>query len=407
MKFTKDAIEALPFAEQGQVIVRHEEEPGFFLVVGKRTKTFTVQVDTIDRLGRRVTRKKTLGRHPQITVADARRAARAARVELAEASAPKTRRLTLGGALDELFAGLDADVAAGRRSTNTVTYYRWGAGILADWRDVPLARLSENPAEVRQRHAEVAAARGQSAARAAVVTLRRAYNLAFRQRLDPELPAYNPAMAVRLDAPQRRSTALDGAALPAWFAQLDRLDNPLRRAFHALTLLTGSRPGALAEARWEHIDLARRTLFIPRPKGGERRAFKVPLSREASRCLILARRAGAVLFPGSPWIFPAQSKSGHIEEWREDRNTLSHWGNDLRQSFRTFAATAGVPKTDSMALMNHAFGDVHDGYLTLRAMTHLRAEQQRISTHVRRLGGDPQLLRDKGAPLPSTARTRR
>ena len=311
---------------------------------------------------------------------------------MGQEAAPKSKRLTLGGALDEMFAGLEADVAQGRRSANTVTYYKWGAGLLADWRDVPLARLSENPAEVRARHGEVSAKRGQSAARAAVVTLRRAYNLAFRLRLDPALPAYNPAMAVRLDSPQRRSTALEARQLPDWFAALEQLDNPVRRAFHAMTLLSGSRPGALSEARWEHLDARSRTLLVPKPKGGERRAFKIPLSREMVRCLILARRAGAVLHSGSPWIFPAQSKSGHIEEWREDRDALSHWGNDLRQSFRTFAAAAGVPKTDSMALMNHAFGDVHDGYLTVRAMDHLRGEQQRISSHVRARAGDPALL---------------
>ena len=71
--------------------------------------------------------------------------------------------------------------------------------------------------------------------------------------------------------------------LPRWFAELENVGNPIRREFHLISLLSGSRPDALKKARWEHLNVKRRTLHIPKPKGGERKAFDIPLSRAMLR----------------------------------------------------------------------------------------------------------------------------
>jgi integrase len=42
------------------------------------------------------------------------------------------------------------------------------------------------------------------------------------------------------------------------------------------------------------------------------------------------------------WLFPADSEAGHLVEHKEERNVLSKWGNDLRQSYeRLLEATKG------------------------------------------------------------------
>ena len=83
-------------------------------------------------------------------------------------------------------------------------------------------------------------------------------------------------------------------------------------------------------------------------------------------CLIRAIRFGKQLYPlqGLEWVFPADSKSGHLSETKEDRETLSKWGNDLRQTFRTIATAAGVSEIDAKLLMNHAIPGVNAGYIT-------------------------------------------
>ncbi len=104
------------------------------------------------------------------------------------------------------------------------------------------------------------------------------------------------------------------------------------------------------------------------------------------RCLIRVMRFGHQMHPSHArqWIFPADSVSGHIVEQKEDRATLSKWGNDLRQSFRTIAAAAGVSEFDAKLLMNHAIPGVNAGYITRPKLLedHLRRQQQAISSTV-------------------------
>ena len=68
-------------------------------------------------------------------------------------------------------------------------------------------------------------------------------------------------------------------AIPAWMNDLAALDNPIRREFHLFLLPSGSRPDALKRAQISDIDFKARVLRIPKPKGGEAKAFDIPLSR--------------------------------------------------------------------------------------------------------------------------------
>ena len=130
----------------------------------------------------------------------------------------------------------------------------------------------------------------------------------------------------------------------------------------------------------------RRTLHISKPKGGKKRAFDIPLSRQMILCLIRAIRFGREMHPSQAreWVFPADSASGHLAETKEDRDELSKWGNDLRQTFRTIATAAGVSEIDAKLLMNHAMPGVNAGYITRHKLLHdhLRLQQQVISSAV-------------------------
>jgi hypothetical protein len=103
-------------------------------------------------------------------------------------------------------------------------------------------------------------------------------------------------------------------------------------------------------------------------------------------------RFGRQMYPSqaAEWIFPADSRSGHLVEQKEDRGTLSKWGNDLRQSFRTIPTAAGVSEFDAKLLMNHAIPRVNAGYITRHKLLedHLRSQQQAISGANLRLWGN-------------------
>ncbi|WP_394072645.1 site-specific integrase [Xanthobacter autotrophicus] len=150
-----------------------------------------------------------------------------------------------------------------------------------------------------------------------------------------------------------------------------------------MTLLSGSRPTALKNVRIEHIDFGSRLLHIRKPKGGAKKAFAIPLSRPMIRCILRTMRAARILYPDQAefWLFPADSDIGHLVEHKEDRDVLSKWGNDLRQSYRTLAQAAGVSELDVHLLMNHSLPGVNAGYITRDSLLrdHLRKQQERIS----------------------------
>jgi integrase len=212
-------------------------------------------------------------------------------------------------------------------------------------------------------------------------SLRAVYNHARKSNTD--LPAANPVSAIDWNKENRRNTGMGPNDISGWLKELYAMENPLRREFHLLILLSGSRPTALKKVRIEHIDLRRRLIHIPRPKGGEVKAFDIPLSRPMIGCIIRAIRWGRIMFSeqGKAWLFPADSEPGHLVEHKEERNVLSKWGNDLRQSYRTLAQAAGVSELDVHLLMNHSLPGVNAGYITRDRLLrdHLRQQQQRIS----------------------------
>ena len=121
------------------------------------------------------------------------------------------------------------------------------------------------------------------------------------------------------------------SSLPkAWMNDPAALDTPVRREFHLFLPLSGSRSDALKRAQFDQIDFHARVLHMPK-------AFDIPLSRAMILCLARVLRLGRLLYPTQErdWVFPADSTSGNLAEYKEDRRMLAKWGNDLRQTYRT------------------------------------------------------------------------
>jgi len=239
-----------------------------------------------------------------------------------------------------------------------------------------------DPALVAKKHDETTKTNGPYIANGSMRTLRAIYNHA--RKTNRSLPHDNPADAVDWNQEERRDTGMGASDLKGWFIELAALDNPIRREFHLFTLLSGSRPAALQAVKPSHIDFRRRILHISKPKGGKKRAFDIPLSRRMILCLIRALRFGRKMYPthAQNWLFPADSESGHLSETKEHRDTLSKWGNDLRQTFRTIATGSRVSELDAKLLMNHAVPGVNAGYITRHKLLedHLRSQQQAVSS---------------------------
>lgn len=382
---TDKAIARLPYAEAGQYKVRDAELKGFFLRIGKRTKTYMVQGEHWRDGFREFSMQKKLGDFGTISARDARTKAKEALGSFAKGERPgfpmrvAQGAITLSGAWERY---RDAHMVRKARADRTVANYRdYMERLLGDWLDEPLAKFGLRPELVIERHEKLTTKNGPYIANSVMKAFRAIYNHALKG--NRTLPAYNPALAIDWNPEQRRDTGMGVEDLSGWFAELAAMDKPLRREFHLLTLLTGSRPTALKTARIEHIDFRHRVLHIPKPKGGAEKAFDIPMSHAIMRCIVRAIRIGRKTHAvqAEYWLFPADSATGHLYETKEDRAILSKWGNDLRQTYRTLAQVAEVSELDIHLLMNHSLRGVNAGYITRDKLVrgHLRRQQERIS----------------------------
>jgi len=400
---TDKAIAGLTAPEKNWYLARDTELKGFFVVVGKRKRTFTVQGDLRQGGKRASTVRIAIGDCDEISTRTARATAksylaqlsqgvhpkaeeRAAKVVAAKAAEVPTAPSPGGITLREAWHRYrDAHLIRKERSEKTVAGYRDHVErIFAEWLDTPLKELGDDPAQVIRKHDTVTQENGPYMANGAMRTLRTIYNHA--RKANRELPANNPVSAIDWNGEKRRNTAMGTSDLKSWFLALAKINNPIRREFHLFTLLSGCRPEALKQVKPEHLDFRRRVLYVPKPKGGAKRAFDIPLSRQMVLCLIRAIRFGRAMHPtaAKDWVFPADSAAGHLAEQKEDRAILAKWGNELRQSFRTIATVAGVSEFDARLLMNHAIPGVNAGYITRHKLLedHLRSQQQAISDTV-------------------------
>ena len=429
-------IARLPAATEGQYVARDTDLKGFYLLVGKKRRRFMVQGDLRHEGKRATTIKVSVGDADELTAQKARGIAKGYLSEISKGRHPKPEAVRAQTIVAQAIATaedageapsqpitlrvaweryLETHLVRKNRSEGTIAGYRDHVErVLKEWLDKPLKDLADDADQVARKHDALTKESGPYGANGAMRTLRAIYNHA-RKKNKKALPADNPVDAVDWNPEERRNTAMGVKELIGWFEELVAIENPIRREFHLFTLLSGSRPTAIKTARPEHIDWMRRVLHIPTPKGGSKRAFDIPLSRQMIACLVRAMRYSRAMHPleAHSWIFAAGSNSGHLEEHKEDRGldgesnasasqkaVLSKWGNDLRQTFRTLATVAKVSEVDAKLLMNHAIPGVNGGYITREKIVedHLRSQQQAISGVVfgpiREHVGKPGPLRD-------------
>jgi len=396
LALTDKAIIALCLAPSGQQIIRDTEVSGFFVMIGKRTKTFMVQGD-LRANGKRQSIRIKIGEVGELKTREARAKAKELLGSIARGVDPRPKAQSSRDAQEDetkpantngptLRAAWtryrDSHLKRKGRSEGTIENFRDHVErLMGDWLDQPLSVLGNDPSLVAARHEKITSENGPYIANGCMRSLRAIYNHA--RKTARSLSAENPVIAVDWNTEKRRNTALSLSELASWIDELRAVENPVRREFHLFLLLSGSRPDALKHARIEHVHFQARILHIPKPKGGEMKAFDIPLSRAMIRGLVRVMRLGRALYPAQAqeWLFPADSDSGHLVEHKEDRATLSKWGNDLRQTYRTAAQATGIADLDIHLLMNHSVPGVNAGYINRSKLLsdHLRQQQEMIS----------------------------
>ncbi len=169
------------------------------IVVGRKTRTYTLQVDVMT-LGKRKTIKRKIGNALEFDAIAARQEAMRLTSEIRQEMGKYLNRgksLTLGQAWEDYARRLEARISTGERSAKTAKNYRdCMERLLADWLSVPLREIGEQPALISEKHKLLTAQAGPYQANRAMSTLRIVYNHALKKRLDPGLSPHNPVGSV-------------------------------------------------------------------------------------------------------------------------------------------------------------------------------------------------------------------
>ena len=315
---TDRVIAGLAMEKGVQKIVRDTDLPGFFVLVGARSKTFMVQADLRQGQRRQSVRLK-VGEVGRYSAREARAKAKALLGQISDGHDPRPKPEVAPEPVSSKndptlrvawTAYRDSHMRRKERSAKTEeTYADNIERLLKPWLDQPLCVLGNDPSVVKARHDELTQESGPYMANGCMRTLRAVYNHA--RKAARGLPPENPVFAVDWNPEQRRDSGLGPDDLPTWFDQVRRLDNPLRRELHLFLLLSGSRPEVIKSAKPEHINWRERLLFIPSPKGGKKKAFCIPLSRAMIRCLLRSIAIGREKHPYhcENWIFPVDRRA--------------------------------------------------------------------------------------------------
>jgi integrase len=130
-----------------------------------------------------------------------------------------------------------------------------------------------------------------------------------------------------------------------------------------LALETAMRQSELVRMHWQHIDLKRRTIFLPHTKNGESRT--VPLSPDAVNVLTaLPRGIKGDVFPG---VTTEAIKKAYIRAVRREGIEDLHF-HDLRHEATTRLFERGLNIMEVSSITGHK--DLR----MLRRYTHLKAE---------------------------------
>lgn len=406
IRLTKAAIDrAKPVHDQlgnmRQAFLWDSVTTGFGVRVGSRAKTFLYR-KTVRGTETRI----DIGRYgTEWTLEQARKEADRLRVQLADGHNPRAgSKFTLRDA----WALYQSHLEVNHRSERTrLGYDQCLNKYLNDWLDVPLKEIDR--ARVRDRHKGIAkkVAAGEYAAKdndgkprrrdgrdgkvtadAVMHAFRAIWNRARRQH--PELPEC-PTANVDWWRVRNETPPLSVDELKVWHAAVLESENPIRRDCLLLMLFTGLRVGTARTVRWEDVDLEARKLRIPRPKGGTKRAFDLPLTPQLVALLKQRGEANQQLIAdgllpeeAAAWVFPSTGKAGHIVEVEEAIDGLDWKPHQLRSTFITYAAKLDVSPYKVKLLVNHALPskrDVTAGYTALD-VDDLRVPMQLITDRI-------------------------
>lgn len=385
---TNATAETAELPPSGQIFIRDSRLPGFALrVTSGGVKSWIVEARV---KGQRSTKRRTLGRYPQVKADRARTLALqelgrfAEGVDnLIEQRKAKAKTVTLGQVFEDYLASRDL------KPQSVNDYRRSYKTSLGDWGGLQITEITRSMVE--QRHARDGT-RSHARANNAFRLLRALINFAIGKYEDGEgQPIITDNPVTRLSATrawfrvERRRTLIRLHQMPSWFDAVERLYEqpnlaPVVADWLQFLILTGCRRGESMGLKWSDVDLAARFFRLPDTKN--RRAHELPLSDRLTE--VLTRRFRDRV--QDEYVFSGRkegslSNEKHWLRWVVAESGATFTPHDLRRTFATVAESCDISGYTLKRMLNHVSGtggDVTSGYLIID-VERLRVPMQRIT----------------------------
>lgn len=198
------------------------------------------------------------------------------------------------------------------------------------------------------------------------------------------VPAKNPAKTKKareaLGKAGTKTDNLQRGQLPAWFAAVNQLQNPVIAACLQVMLLTGARPGEVLALRWEDVNTQWKGIAIRDKVEGAR---EIPLTPYVAQLLAsLPRR--------NEWVFSsATSASGCLSEPNTPHGRACKAAgldgltlHGLRRSFKSLTEWLEVPVGVVAQIQGHKPSATAEKHYTVRPLELLRVHHERIEAWI-------------------------
>jgi integrase len=184
---------------------------------------------------------------------------------------------------------------------------------------------------------------------------------------------------------ERRQSVIKSHQLADWHQGLMRLSEyyppevaAMWQDYFLLVVLTGMRRNEINSLAWKNVDFKAKTFTLRDTKNRDDHTIAMS---DFIYDIFLRRRTAS----DSDYVFPANSKSGHIVEPRKTMLKVAELSNvpftihDGRRTFITIAESLDIPAYALKRLMNHRMNnDVTAGYI-VADVERLRKPMQRIT----------------------------
>lgn len=204
----------------------------------------------------------------------------------------------------------------------------------------------------------------------------------FKLAINWGLMEKNPSTGIRKHQENNeRHRYLSDQEIFRFIEALRMEENPVAAAAFELLLYTGVRKQEALDAKWEHVDLQKRTWLIPRSKSGKLR--HVILNQMAVE--LLERQAR---LPDNPYIFPGKITGNQINNPQKSfGRVLKKAGisdfriHDLRHTHASIAINNGASLYEVQHLLGHSQSKTTSRYAHLADET-LRKVSDTISNRI-------------------------